>query len=267
MDNTSKLIAFTDATSIEAMTIAKQIYLPAMTDFDEVWKLVPEKSLTFKGQNDRKDAGNTEKLKYELIYEKVIRKEYSLRGDSINIVSVTNDEYRRLFKTDTLPVQACYLMDLCQTPGNFFLIPYKNAYSVTDARKSGSTKGYFDRFLLAVYNFFFGITDYSGSLNSVLKDDDDLAEFYKSYLSEKYTSDGNLSWNKFVEVNFLQDYVEGFTESGYGKPIEFWPGHFTGKAMPETEGEFILFYENAADLIRKRGDRINLRLQGKRKKY
>ncbi len=249
--------------SLEAMIIAKNAYLPAMTGFDETWKLVPQESVIVNGENGQKKVFNKEKLKYELVYEVVIKKEYTLRGDTMNTVAATNKEYCRLFKTETLLPLAFELIDLYHTLGNFFLVPHKNGYSVAGARESGPSKGYFDRFLLAVYNFFFGINDYSRSLSSVLKDDD-LAGFYKSYLREKFSLDGNLSWNKFIEVNFLQDYVEGSRESGYGKPIEFWSGHFAGKVMPETKGEFILFYETAADRIRKRGQRIYCALQKKK---
>lgn len=251
--------------SIEAMTIAESAYSPTFRDFFDngTWNLVPQKTMTVNGQNGQKIVLNKEKLKYEFVYRKVVEKDYSLRGDTMNTATITNAEYRKLNNTEELPDEAYVLMNLYHTAGNFFLVPYKNGHSLTlSRRETGPSRGYFDLFLLAVYNFFSGKTDYTGSLASVLKDEG-LADFYKRYLTERFVTNNVLSWDKYIEINYLQDYVEGSKENGYGRPIELWPGHFTGKVMPQTEEEFILFYNNAADRTRKRGKRIYLVLKKK----
>lgn len=62
-------------------------------------------------------------------------------------------------------------------------------------------------------------------------------------------------WDDFVEQNFLQDYTER-QERPYGRPNEFWDGHFDGVPLPVTHRQFEDFFTHATDCITARSERM-----------
>lgn len=63
------------------------------------------------------------------------------------------------------------------------------------------------------------------------------------------------TWDDFVEKNFLQDYTE-WPQRPYGRPKEFWSGHFEDSSIPQTEEQMRAFFAHAAQCIMARSKRM-----------
>lgn len=126
--------------------------------------------------------------------------------------------------------------------GNFIPLPVNRPYRLGD---------YWDLFMACVFNHF-----YQNNRNMQIKSYD--LEIYKSRsrASEKYKEwlsnfgEGENGWKKFVEQNYLQDFVE---ESG--RPCELWPGHFSENLDPGGN-QYDEYFNNVYDAINKRGKKI-----------
>ena len=207
----------------------------------------------------------------------------SFRGDTMNSVATTNRAYywshKELHNDKKMdgfpwPNETLKLMDLYHTPGNFMILPFREGFSINCARGTGSTHDYFDLYLLAIYNFYLKQNErdpYNDiTLGSVLKNDKELVLFMTDYLLPFMEDDKDMTdnvlpgWQSFIEKNLFRDFV-GQNEYGYfDRPKELWEGHFNDppetNGKPATEEQFMQFYTNAADSIRKRSGRIYDRL-------
>lgn len=217
----------------------------------------------------------------------------SYRGDTMNSVATTNKAYYWSHKEihgDKFiwPREALKLMDIYHTPGNFMVLPYRNGFSINQARGTGNSKDYFDLFLLAIYNYFLQMNgvdgDYRVSLDYVLKYNNKLVMFMTDYLRPFIKDDrcrfsehdsqliddiadtsmmiSNIipGWEAFIEDNLLQDFVEQNEFGRCGRPKELWRNHFTtfekNYGVPYKEEQFIEFWTGATDMIEKRSRRI-----------
>ena len=63
------------------------------------------------------------------------------------------------------------------------------------------------------------------------------------------------SWDDFIETYYLQDYTE-WTTRPYGRPKEFWDGHFSGRVLPQNPEQFNTFFARATECIKARSKRI-----------
>ena len=146
------------------------------------------------------------------------------------------------------PFPSCVteFLKVVYTVGNFIPIPLKGGFNRKRA-KANFAEDYWDLTLLAVYRY------YTGGDNS-----EDWTELFQEASVRRWLSgygDGQVGWNRFVERNFLQDFVnqEG---NGYGQPKELWRGHFSGGGKPKEKEQFIAFFTNASVWIQARGVRI-----------
>ena len=229
-------------------------------------------------ENDPMDRYNRYGLKYELGEPDCIGG-LSYRGDTMNSVATTNWAYylghRELHndrKMDGFPWtdEALELMDLYHTPGNFMILPFREGLSINCARGLGNTHDYFDLYLLSIYNFYLeqnGGEPYNNiSLSYMLKYDRKLVLFMTYYLLTFIEDDKDVAgnalpgWQSFVEKNMFHDFVKQNENGYFDLPNELWDGHFSDPeaagGKPGTEKQFMQFYTNAADLIRKRSGRM-----------
>ena len=146
------------------------------------------------------------------------------------------------------PFPSCVteFLKVVYTIGNFIPIPLRGDFNGKRA-KANFAEDYWDLTLLAVYRY------YTGGDNS-----EDWTELFQEASVRRWLSgygDGQVGWNRFVERNFLQDFVnqEG---NGYGQPKELWRGHFSGGGKPKEKEQFIAFFTNASVWIQARGVRI-----------
>ena len=67
-----------------------------------------------------------------------------------------------------------------------------------------------------------------------------------------FKENGQPSWQEFVEKNYLGAFVKKEEDGKYGKPKEFWVGHFDSQIMPKNIDEYQQFFINATQCIRER---------------
>lgn len=63
------------------------------------------------------------------------------------------------------------------------------------------------------------------------------------------------TWDDFVEQTLMQDCTE-WPQRPYGRPKEFWDGHFQGSPMPKTQEQTRAFFARAAQCIETRSKRM-----------
>lgn len=216
----------------------------------------------------------------------------SYRGDTMNSVATTNRGYYWLHKEQqgkfVWPEEAIRLMEVYHTPGNFMVLPYREGFSINQARGTGDTRDYFDLYLLAIYNFFLEAAGrqsiYEVSLDFVLKYNRSLVTFMTQFLTPFIEEDkcrfsekdcqliddiadtsmliSNVlpGWEAFIEDNFLQDFVKLNEYGHYGEPKELWKGHFVTynkcHGKPYKEKQYFEFWTNAAEWIQRRCKRM-----------
>lgn len=168
-----------------------------------------------------------------------------------------------------LPSFAFVYIRQIHTLGNFIPVPFisNNEGEFNSPRGRGSSKDYWDLALVCLYNYYaqkaghLAITRHGKTIYTLewmLKDPE--KRDYKTRANVNLCKDWldfRVSWNHFVEKNFLQDFVnqEG---GGYGQPKELWFGHFDGKLLPEKQEQFDAFFCNASSQIIARGLRITM---------
>lgn len=147
-----------------------------------------------------------------------------------------------------------FFLSLYHTLGNFIPVPV----DCNCPRGLGSLADYWDLTLKVIYDYYVGndhICDITGTR-------DELVQRYKNWLDSfiEEGDNGLISWNRFVEKNYMQDFVESDPEGGYGMPKELWRNHFSqfsyGEAKPTNERQIKEFYLNASDWINKRSNRM-----------
>lgn len=150
---------------------------------------------------------------------------------------------------------------LTGTMGNFMPVPlYFNKGRVE------KTSDYWDLTLLGIYNYYT-----SGKS----------CEFLKTFLSDiksngktrpqsvviSFSENRWLSnfetWSDFVKANYLQDFVSGNEEIGFGKPIMFWDMHSFMNKDPKSKEDISQFFRKVNFMISNRGRRICRALKDK----
>ncbi|WP_459480627.1 hypothetical protein [Clostridium saccharoperbutylacetonicum] len=142
--------------------------------------------------------------------------------------------------------------------GNMFMAPKE-----FNSPRYNKTSDYWDLTLLGLYNWFsnndresnVGLIDIIGK-SKYFPDEEKNIDKCKKWLSSIYKDEkNNLCWNKFIERNFLRNFVDEC-----GVPIELWNNHFIGakkgRKSPQNEGEFKAFFENTYNSILERGKTI-----------
>lgn len=160
-------------------------------------------------------------------------------------------------------------LSLYHTLGNFIPVPV----GCNAPRGIGILADYWDLTLKVIYDYYKG-DDHIRDI--IEKDNGDAeqraeryAERYKKYRqwldSFQETGDnGQESWNRFVEKNYMQDFVEPDLKGGYGMPKELWENHFSQfssnpngeAAKPMNKEQTQEFFANASALIIKRSNRM-----------
>lgn len=173
------------------------------------------------------------------------RREKTPAGDTMNSVAttlraLTGRNWLELCGTHPEGFQrAAEFIGTAYTIGNFIPWPV----GCNGPRGIGPVHDYWDLTLHCIHQWYQG-------------DADGLARLFgcrKPGFSAWLTVFG--SWDAFIEANYLQDFTEWSTRP-YGRPKEFWDGHFSGKVLPETDPEFNAFFAHAAEGIRARGLRM-----------
>lgn len=159
-------------------------------------------------------------------------------------------------KLDALGPEARYFLRAAYTLGNFIPCP-------AGCNRPGKslTKDYWDLTMWYIYLWFHGNEAQKKAALERLFWDDRYAklhmETYEDWLAQFGT------WEDFVEKNYLQDYTE-WEWRPYGRPKEFWDGHFEGSPTPKTPEQIKAFFSRAAACIEMRSARMVRGLEEKR---
>lgn len=147
-------------------------------------------------------------------------------------------------------------LTVAYTLGNFIPVP-----PGFNARGTSKIKDYWDLTLLAIYNWFMEQTKkpivYNITLIDVVKTQKN-KEACEEWLKCFKDDNDELSWDVFVEKNYLQAFVksnESNNGNKYGMPKELWDGHFGGDVLP-TKDDISQFFTNASEWIAARGERM-----------
>ncbi|MCM1235019.1 MAG: hypothetical protein NC489_33385 [Ruminococcus flavefaciens] len=216
-----------------------------------------------------------EKIKEDNYTYMICNEEMVYRGDVMNSWSRTMNEYMRLFGDeyiknyngkkipegykswesylrkpenykDAMPEYINNFMKCVYTIGNFIPVPREPINFNTN--RSGFSGDYWDLTLLAIYEYYIGQKEYPSIVYFLL------GKGIEQWLGESGV--GREGWNKFVENNFMQPFVEKLGEKKYGKPYELWDGHFNGSQLPKEKWQFEQFFVNARIRILQRGELI-----------
>lgn len=151
-------------------------------------------------------------------------------------------------------------LTVAYTLGNF--IPVPKVFNNSRGYKNKKIEDYWDLTLLAIYNWFMEQTKkpivYNINLIDVVQSEENetaCGEWLNCFRDDN----GILSWDDFVEKNYLQDFVksnESNNGNKYGMPEELWDGHFNGDVLPTKEDDFSQFFINASEWITKRGEKM-----------
>ncbi len=140
------------------------------------------------------------------------------------------------------------------TIGNFIPCPVGCNRPATSA-----TKDYWDLTLYYIYCWYYDTPKcrdcHLEKLFWGVRYQDQHIENYRAWLKAFADKDGNPSWDVFIEANFLQDYTEWNTRP-YGRPKEFWDGHFDGQVLPQTKEQIEAFFTRATECIQARSARM-----------
>lgn len=149
---------------------------------------------------------------------------------------------------------------LNHTLGNFIPVPFRKTGEEFNSPRGfkGATNDYWDLALLDIYKWY-DTADRDEAdtyLYDLLKSDGNV-ELCKEWLGKFTVEGGKPSWDVFVTMNYMQDFVnEGDAKGHFGKPKELWEGHFDNNNLPNKEDVFNQFFTNASTWIRARGERI-----------
>lgn len=133
------------------------------------------------------------------------------------------------------------------TIGNFIPVPK----GCNGPRGAGPTEDYWDLALKCICDWY-GTSSKDEKLSflaKLLNYHEKAMKNYGGWLESFGT------WDDFVEYNFLQDYTE-WQERPFGRPKEFWDGHFDGAPLPVTTEQFNVFFSHAVDCISARSVRM-----------
>ena len=138
------------------------------------------------------------------------------------------------------------------TLGNFIPTPF-------NSERTARTKDYWDLTLRRIYKWYCAKSeeDKNDELHNLLLDKEQVVEKSKQWLLAFGT------WDNFVELNYLQDFVNVNDNKTYGAPKELWGDHFSKALLPENEEDITQFYINASKWIFDRGTRMIAALKEK----
>lgn len=209
-------------------------------------------------------------LEYKLVIDGA---EY--RGDTMNSWSTTVNEFVRKYGKDyvlgwnggyipsgyatwaeflskpenyrrALPSYIQEFLEVVYTIGNFVLVPMAPGGGFNTKRNS-TYRDYWDLTLQGIYHYYKG------------KECPALGKECPALFQEKETKawlDSFKNWDDFVEKNYMQDYTE-WPQRPYGRPKEFWDGHFEGSPKPpQTVEQAQAFFTRAAQCIKARSKRM-----------
>lgn len=132
------------------------------------------------------------------------------------------------------------------TIGNFIPVPV----GCNGPRGMGPTNDYWDLALLAIYQYF--TEKKEDGIRTMLQNKEEETQRYIAWLNTFG------SWDQFVIVNYMQDFVKpaGLANNGvFGEPKELWDEHFEGPAEPAPE-QIEVFFARAAQCIKARSKRM-----------
>lgn len=115
------------------------------------------------------------------------------------------------------------------------------------------TKDYWDLTMWYIYLWFHSAGVQKEAALERLFWDDRYAKLHMKTYGDWLAQFG--SWEDFVEKNYLQDYTE-WPQRPYGRPKEFWDGHFEGSPAPKTAEQIKAFFSRAAACIEMRSARM-----------
>lgn len=164
------------------------------------------------------------------------------RGDTMNSWSTTLNKYllrfggeddgsfptveiRPEYKTK-IPSYITHFLNVVYTIGNFFPLPD----GCNKPRGGPPSKDYWDLALMSFFNYYHHphetFSDKEISLYWLLKNDQHCTDKCNKCIQWlKIFGEGRDGWRRFVEKNFLQDFVTSNPGGGYGPPKELWDGH------------------------------------------
>lgn len=235
------------------------------------------------GYKVRKQSNRTEK--YELAIENGNRTVAFIRGDTMNSFFTPLKSYLYLNKVSSECVKPERLLEeynqisakidtdlklfarLTHTVGNFLPVPV-----VFNLGRVEETSDYWDLTLLGIYNYY-SQSKRNIELSIILSEvkERKTEKIIFSYeVIERYCIDWLSyfeTWNEFVKANYLQDFVSGNEEIGFGKPIMFWDKHSFEKKDPACKEDISQYLRKVNFMILERGRRIlkTLNKQGSKK--
>lgn len=152
-------------------------------------------------------------------------------------------------KLDALGPEARRFLRTAYTLGNFIPCP-------AGCNRPGKslTRDYWDLTMWYIYLWFRGNETQKEAALERLFWDDRYAKLHMAAYGDWLAQFG--SWDDFVEKNYLQDYTE-WPQRPYGRPKEFWDGHFEGSPIPKTPEQIKAFFNRARAFIEGRGLRMD----------
>lgn len=150
------------------------------------------------------------------------------------------------------------------TLGNFIPVPFlgTDAGEFNRPRGTGFSKDFWDLALVCIYNHYMQKT---GSVKSGNGENMVREELYSlRWLLKRENNvrlceewlESFLRWDDFVAQNFLQDFVYQNSDGTFGRPKEFWKGHFDGAVFPKKPEDYQQFFANASAWTASRGMRL-----------
>ena len=202
--------------------------------------------------------------------EKVQREERkNIKGQKISIryilsryVKNTLDQKELFDKVEGLR----FFISIYHTLGNFIPVPT----GCNAPRGTGKLKDYWDLTLKVIYDYYNDYNDIGDNIMDIVSggggrtkiDKDELYKRYKQWLDSFHEGDSKKeAWKRFVEKNYLQDFVDCNTDGSYGMPKELWKGHFSGEVLPTEIEQIEHFFVNASCWVTARSTRMLLRLR------
>lgn len=151
-------------------------------------------------------------------------------------------------KLDALGLAVWRFLRAAYTLGNFIPCP-------AGCNRPGKslTRDYWDLTMWYIYCWFHGTEAQKEAALERLFWDDRYAGLHMKTYGDWLAQFG--TWDDFVEKNYLQDYTE-WEYRPYGRPKEFWDGHFAGSPTPKTAEQIKAFFRRAAACIEARGLRM-----------
>lgn len=159
-------------------------------------------------------------------------------------------------KLDALGPEARRFLQVAYTIGNFVPCP-------AGCNRPGKslTKDYWDLTMWYIYLWFHSAGAQKEAALERLFWDDRYAKLHMKTYGDWLAQFE--SWEDFVEKNYLQDYTE-WPQRPYGRPKEFWDGHFEGSPTPKTAEQLKAFFARAAACIEDRSIRMVVALKGRK---